>query len=210
MASPQGMGCTDPKGGKDTFNSQASTPSQLIGWPNPGGGEGGTHCLVGEGVAPWSQYCRTRVDSWIDSILVGWTPHSDVPATPTLSLEGQAVYSNDESAVDEGIQDGVLEGCGRGKHSISAGKLISETSSVEGGQRGPGLEVVVTTEPPGPGSTEYTGSRQGPGFEVVVTRVLPEPADNNECTDSSDLRGAWGREVVMTTEPPGPGGTSLS
>ena len=64
----------------------------------------------------------------IDSVLTGWTPHSDMPATPTLKLEGQAEYLKDESAVDKEFQDRVLDGCGRGKYSTSV-KLISEGSS---------------------------------------------------------------------------------
>ena len=48
-----------------------------------------------------------------------------MPATPSLSLEGRAEYLEDESAVDEEVQDRVLDGCGRGKHSTSV-KLILE------------------------------------------------------------------------------------
>ena len=61
----------------------------------------------------------------IDSVLTGWTPHSDMPATPTLKLEGQAEYSRDDTAVDKDFQDRVLDGCGRGKHSTLVTRLIS-------------------------------------------------------------------------------------
>ena len=83
-----------------------------------------------------------------------------MPATPSLSLEGQAEYFKDESAVNEEVQDRVLDGCGRGKHSTLVTKLISYgTSAVKeeslfeanepgAGCRGGGREVEVTSDKP--------------------------------------------------------------